>query len=311
MTGGAGFIGSHLAEALLARGCGVAILDSLDDFYAPAIKRANLEEVFRRGNARLYEADVRDRAAVRRAFEQERPEVVIHAAARAGVQPSIEQPQLYQDVNVGGTVQLLSLARAFEVSKFIFLSSSSIYGSTARVPFVEEHVEMRPVSPYAATKLAGELMCFTYAHLFQLPIVCLRIFTVFGPRQRPDLAIHKFAALIEAGKPIPIYGDGSASRDYTFVDDIVAGILAAVELDASFEIFNLGNSHPVKLLELVQHLEHVLGKRAKLDFLPFRPGDVPITWADITKARRFLGYDPKVSLPEGIERFVAWYRGRK
>ena len=311
VTGGAGFIGSHLAEALLARGCSGSIGDNFDDFYPPSIKRANLEEVSRRGNAQVYEADIRDAAAVRRAFERERPEVVIHLAARAGVQPSIEQPELYQDVNVGGTVHLLSLAREFETKKFIFLSSSSVYGATARVPFVEDHVEMKPVSPYAATKLAAELMCFTYAHLFQLPVVCLRIFTVYWPRQRPDLAIHKFAALIEAGKPIPIFGDGSASRDYTFVDDIVRGILAAVEFDAQFEIFNLGNSHPVKLLELVQHLEKALGKSAELNFLPFRSGDVPITWADITKARRLLGYEPRVKLPEGLERFVAWYRRRK
>ena len=311
VTGGAGFIGSHLTEALLARGCSVSIVDNCDDFYPAQAKRRNLEEVARRGDFRLYETDIRDSAKLRRAFEQEKPEVVIHLAARAGVRPSIEQPELYQDVNVGGTVNLLSLARDFELRKFIFISSSSVYGATARVPFVEEHLEMKPVSPYAATKLAGELICFTYSHLFHLPVVCLRVFTVYGPRQRPDLAIHKFTALLEAGKPIPIFGDGSASRDYTFVDDIVTGILAAIEYDTQFETFNLGNSHPVKLLDLVQHLENALGKRAIPNFLPPQPGDVPVTWADISKARRLLSYDPRVILPEGIERFVAWYRGRK
>lgn len=311
VTGGAGFIGSHLAERLLAQDCAVSVVDSLDDFYPPSVKRANLEEISRRGKVEVYEADIRDRAAMREAFERERPEVVIHLAARAGVQPSIEQPELYQDVNVGGTVQLLALAREFDAKKFIFLSSSSVYGATAPVPFVEDRVEMKPVSPYAATKLAGELMCFTYAHLFQLPVICLRIFTVYGPRQRPDLAIHKFAALIEAGKPIPIFGDGGASRDYTHVDDIVAGILAAMEYNTPFEIFNLGNSHPVKLLELVEQLERALEKKAERQFLPFRPGDVPITWADITKARRLLGYEPRVQLADGIERFVTWFRGRK
>jgi UDP-glucuronate 4-epimerase len=311
VTGGAGFIGSHLLEALLAHGCSVATLDNFDDFYPRPIKRRNLEEVARRGKYRFYETDVRDRAGLHEVFKVEKPEVVIHLAARAGVRPSIEQPELYEAVNVGGTVNLLSLARDFGVKKFIFLSSSSVYGSTARVPFVEDQVELKPVSPYAATKMAGELMGYTYSHLFHLPVVCLRIFTVYGPRQRPDLAIHKFAALIEAGKPLPMFGDGGTSRDYTFVDDIVAGILAAVDYQTEFDVLNLGNSHPVKLSELVQLLETTLGKRAILNSLPPQPGDVPITWADIGKARRLLGYEPGVSLPAGIERFVAWLRGRK
>ena len=308
VTGGAGFIGSHLLEALLARGSDAATVDNFDDFYSPAIKRRNLDEVLRRGNVRLFEADIRDASALEKVFEAVRPEVVIHLAARAGVRPSIEQPALYESVNVGGTVNLLNLARDFGVRKFAFISSSSVYGATSRVPFVEDQVEMRPVSPYAATKLAGELMCYTYSHLFQLPVVCLRIFTVYGPRQRPDLAIHKFAALIEAGKPISLFGDGGTSRDYTFVDDIVAGILAAVEYRSQFDVFNLGNSHPCKLSELVQLLENALGKPATVKSLPPQPGDVPITWSDISKARRLLGYEPRVPLATGIERFVAWLR---
>lgn len=311
VTGGAGFIGSHLCEALLARGSTVAMVDSFDEFYPPSVKRANLQEVSRRGEARLYETDIRDAAGLGKAFEEVKPEVVVHLAARAGVHPSIEQPELYHDVNVGGTVNLLSLARDFGVRKFIFISSSSIYGATARVPFAEDHVEMRPISPYAATKLAGELICYTYSHLFHLPVVCLRVFTVYGPRQRPDLAIHKFAALMEAGKPIPVFGDGSASRDYTFVDDIVGGILAAADYETEFDVFNLGNAHPVKLMELIRELERALGKPAILSFLPPQAGDVPITWADIGKARRLLGYEPRVALPEGVARFVTWFRSRR
>jgi UDP-glucuronate 4-epimerase len=309
ITGGAGFIGSHLIEALLARGSAVAALDNFDDFYPAAVKRANLEEVSRRGQFAFHETDIRDATKLRAIFEAERPDAVVHLAARAGVRPSIEQPELYAAVNVGGTVNLLSAARDFGVSKFIFISSSSVYGATARVPFVEDQNDLRPVSPYAATKMAGELICYTYSHLFRIPIICLRLFTVYGPRQRPDLAIHKFAALIEAGKPIPLFGDGSSSRDYTFVEDTVAGILAALKYESAFEVFNLGNCRPVKLLELVQELERAMGKRAAIEWLPAQPGDVPITWADIGKAQRLLDYRPKVSLPAGIERFVRWLRG--
>lgn len=310
VTGGAGFIGSHVLEALLERGYSVAAVDNLDDFYPAALKRRNLEEVLRRGEFRFYNTDIRDAARLREVFETEKPEVVIHLAARAGVRPSIERPDLYEAVNVGGTINLLSWARDFAVKKFIFASSSSVYGATARVPFVENGVELKPVSPYAATKLAGEMMCFTYSHLFHLSIVCLRLFTVYGPRQRPDLAIHKFAALLEAARPVPLFGDGTSSRDYTFVSDIVAGILAAVEYETEFEVFNLGNSRPVKLSELVSELERALGKRAVLNYLPPQQGDVPITWADISKARRLLGYDPLVSLAAGMDRFVAWLRAR-
>ena len=311
VTGGAGFVGSHLVEALLRAEQRVAIVDNLDDFYDPERKRANLREIARTGDVAFYPADIRDAAALKTVFEQVHPEVIIHAAARAGVRPSIEQPKLYEEVNVAGTVNLLMLARTFGVRKLVFISSSSVYGATARVPFVEDHVEMRPISPYAATKLAGELICFTYSHLYRLPVVCLRLFTVYGPRQRPDLAIHKFTALLEAGKPIPIFGDGTTSRDYTYVDDIVAGILASIDYETEFDVFNLGNSHPVGLMDLVKGLEKVTGKAAKLDLLPPQPGDVTITWADVSKARRLLGYDPKTPIETGLERFVAWYRGKK
>jgi UDP-glucuronate 4-epimerase len=311
VTGGAGFIGSHLVEALLRAGRQVVIVDSLDDFYSPARKRTNLAEIAGVGEASFHQVDIRDLAALEAVFRQERPEVMIHAAARAGVRPSIELPKLYEEVNVAGTVNLLTLAQTFGVRKFVFVSSSSVYGATARVPFIEDHLEMRPVSPYAATKLAGELICYTYAHLYHLPVVCLRLFTVYGPRQRPDLAIHKFTALLEAGKPIPIFGDGGSSRDYTYVEDTVAGILASLDYDAEFEVFNLGNSHPVRLLDLVKELEKATGKRATLEFLPPQPGDVEITWADVTKARQLLGYDPKTPLGIGLKRFVAWYRRAK
>ena len=314
LTGGAGFIGSHVAEALLRRGLQLWVLDNLDDFYSPAWKKANLEAVRRVGNYEFLQADICDKPRLQEALERARPHMVIHLAARAGVRPSIEQPSLYEQVNVGGTVNLLEMCRKLAVRKFVFGSSSSVYGATSRVPFSEEQVELRPVSVYAATKLAGEMLCYTYAHLFALPTICLRFFTVYGPRQRPDLAIHKFTALIEAGKPVPIFGDGSAGRDYTWVDDIAAGVMAAVDYEprpvdgVPFEVFNLGNSRPVKLTELLELLERIIGKKAVLERNLPQPGDVPLTWADITKACRVLGYRPAVPLQEGLERFVRWYR---
>jgi UDP-glucuronate 4-epimerase len=315
LTGGAGFIGSHVAEALLRQGAELTIADNLDSFYSPASKRANLEEIRRVGPYMFEEVDICDFEKLRELFAGLKPEVVVHLAARAGVRPSIEQPRLYEQVNVAGTVNLLELCREFHVDRFIFGSSSSVYGATSRAPFSEDQVELRPVSPYAATKLAGEMLCFTYAHLFALPIVCLRFFTVYGPRQRPDLAIRKFTMLIEKGAPLPIFGDGSTGRDYTYVDDIVAGVLAAIKLDYSstdgrppFEIFNLGNSHPVKLSELVDLLEGATGRKAVRERLPLQPGDVPLTWADISKAGRMLGYRPATPMAEGLQRFVAWYR---
>lgn len=315
LTGGAGFIGSHLAEALLRRGAQLTIVDNLDPFYPATWKEANLEEISRAGTFQFCAVDICEMEHLREVAAVTRPEVVIHLAARAGVRPSIEQPCLYQQVNVGGTANLLELCREFRVGKFVFGSSSSVYGATSRVPFTEDHLELRPISPYAATKLAGEMLGYTYAHLFGLPVICLRLFTVYGPRQRPDLAIHKFTALMEAGEPVSLFGDGSTGRDYTYVDDIVAGVLAALDYDlrpssgsAPFEIFNLGNSHPVKLTELLDLLEAVTGQKAIRQWRPFEPGDVPITWADISKACRLLSYRPITRLEEGLVRFVQWYR---
>jgi len=313
LTGGAGFIGSHLAEALLRRGLQLSVVDSLDDFYSPGAKRANLEEVRKAGDFCFCELDLCDFGALRQAISKLRPGIIIHLAARAGVRPSIENPQLYERVNVGGTVNLLELARQLGVQRFIFGSSSSVYGITNRVPFAEDDPCLRPISPYAATKLAGEFFCHTYAHLYGISTLCLRFFTVYGPRQRPDLAIRKFTSLMEAGKPIPVFGDGSMGRDYTFVDDTVAGVLAALDYQfppggTPFDIFNLGNSHPVSLDELIKTLERVTGRVAIRDQKALQPGDVPITWANTDKAARVLGYRPATSLAEGLEKFLEWFR---
>jgi UDP-glucuronate 4-epimerase len=314
LTGGAGFIGSHVAEALLRRGVKLTVVDNLDRFYSPAWKKENLAEVRRAGAFEFCEGNICDEKALREIFARTRPTSVIHLAARAGVRPSIEQPLLYERVNVQGTVTLLELSREFHVARFLFGSSSSVYGATSRAPFSEDQVELRPISPYAATKLAGEMLCYTYAHLYRLPVTCLRFFTVYGPRQRPDLAIHKFTALMEAGQPVPIFGDGSTGRDYTYVDDIVAGVMAALDFEpgrdggAPFEVFNLGNAQPVKLTKLVEMLEQAMGRKAVREQKPLQPGDVPLTWASVAKAERLLGYRPATSLEEGLRRFVAWYR---
>jgi UDP-glucuronate 4-epimerase len=313
LTGGAGFIGSHVAEALLRRGDELTIVDCLDTFYSPVWKRANLDDVRRVGTFELAEVDICHYDALRAVVAQARPQLIIHLAARAGVRPSIEQPRLYESVNLAGTVNLLELCREFEVPRFLFGSSSSVYGASSRAPFPEDHLENQPISPYAATKLAGEMLCYTYAHLYRFAIVALRFFTVYGPRQRPDLAIHKFTALIEKGLPVPIFGDGSTGRDYTYVDDIVAGVLASAEYQfplhaVPYDVFNLGNSSPVKLHELVALLERATGKRAIRQQQPLQPGDVPLTWADVSKSARLLGYKPSTPLPDGLARFVAWYR---
>jgi len=315
LTGGAGFIGSHLAEALLRRGAQLTIVDNLDPFYDCAWKKANLEAVERVGTHEFHALDICDTAQLSQIMASHRPEVVIHLAACVGVRPSIRQPKLYERVNLAGTVNLLELCRQFHVSRFIFGSSSSVYGATSCVPFSEDQVELRPLSPYAATKLAGEMLAYTYAHLFGLQVICLRFFTVYCPRQRPDLAIRKFTALLEAGKPLPIFGDGSSARDYTYVDDIVAGILASLDHEfrlpsnnPPFEVFNLGNSHPVKLIELVELLENVTGRKATCEWRPPQPGDSPVTWADTSKACRVLGYRPATPLEKGLTSFVRWYR---
>ena len=314
LTGGAGFIGSHVAEALLRRGVELTIVDSLDHFYSPARKKSNLKEIRRAGRFRFVNQDIGNRSGMRKLMARARPDAVIHLAARAGVRPSIEQPLLYERVNIGGTLNLLELCRQFDVRKFIFGSSSSVYGMTSKTPFSENQTDLRPVSPYGATKLAGEVLGYTYAHLYGLPVICLRFFTVYGPRQRPDLAIHKFTALVENGKPLPIFGDGTTARDFTYVDDIVSGILAALEHEtprgagAPFEIFNLGNSHSVALAELVRLIEETTGRKALRQQKPLQPGDVLVTWADISKSSRVLGYRPTTRLEEGLKKFVAWFR---
>jgi len=315
LTGGAGFIGSHLAEALLRRGSRLTIVDNLNSFYDYRLKKDNLEAIGCAGHHEFYAVDVCNMVQLSEVMALHRPDVVIHLAACVGVRPSIQQPHFYEQVNVQGTLNLLELCRQFRVRKFIFGSSSSVYGATSCVPFSEEQVEMRPLSPYAATKLSGEMMAYTYARLFDLQVICLRFFTVYGPRQRPDLAIRKFTALIEAGKTLPIFGDGSTARDYTYVDDIVAGILASLDYEwklpsdgAPFEVFNLGNSHPVKLTELIELLESVTGRKAICDWRPLQPGDSPVTWADTSKATRMLGYRPSTALEQGLTNFVRWYR---
>ena len=314
LTGGAGFIGSHLSEALLRRNAQLTIVDNLDPFYSPEFKRATLQEVCSAGKYDFHSIDICDAQAMAALLEKCRPDVIIHLAARAGVRPSIAEPLLYTQVNVSASVNLLELARQFGVKKFLFGSSSSVYGATSQAPFSEDHVEGRPISPYAASKLSAELFCYTYAHLYRLPVVCLRFFTVYGPRQRPDLAIHKFVARIEAGQPIPVFGDGSSGRDYTHVDDIVAGVLAALDHNFSsseappFDVFNLGNSHPITLVDLLRLIESATGRKAIRDPKPPQPGDVPLTWADISKAGRLLNYKPRVTLQQGLEGFVAWYR---
>jgi len=308
VTGGAGFIGSHLVERLLANGHHLTVLDDLNDFYSPAFKRENLEAIRKIGPIEFHEADICDRPRVLHIFQQCRPEVVVHLAARAGVRPSLENALLYESVNVRGTMILLEACRSVGVSKFVFASSSSIYGISNNVPFSEKDQTYLPISPYAATKLAGETICYTYSHLYGLKVVCLRFFTVYGPRQRPDLAIRKFTEMIDRGESIPVFGDGTTGRDYTFIRDIVDGITAALRLDSQFSIFNLGNAHPVDLNTLIASLEQALGKKAVIRRLPLQPGDVPLTYADISKAQSVLGYSPKTSFSEGIGEFVEWHR---
>lgn len=311
ITGGAGFIGSNLAARLLSEGHRVAIIDCLDDYYSPVLKRENLAEIAKQGSFSFHELDIRDADAVAETVRQEAPGAIVHLAARVGVRPSIEQPLLYESVNVQGTISMLEAARRAGTGKFVLASSSSVYGSANRVPFSEADTVNLPMSPYAATKLAAEKMCIVYAHLYAMSITCLRFFTVYGPRQRPDLAIRKFAELIEAGKPVPFYGAGDSSRDYTYAGDIVSGIIAAIGYRAeSFSVFNLGNSTPVTLAEMVRTIEQALGKKAILERLPAQKGDMPVTFADITRAREALGYAPSTPFGEGVFRFVDWLRKR-
>jgi UDP-glucuronate 4-epimerase len=309
VTGGAGFIGSHACQRLLSAGHAVWALDDLNGFYDPALKRQNLAEIRALEKPFVFaQGDVTDRSVVDRLLHEVKFDQIIHLAARAGVRPSLEQPALYQRVNVEGTANILEAARATGVPKLILASSSSVYGINAKVPFVESDSVFRPISPYAASKLACEALGHVYHHVYGLDIVMLRFFTVYGPRQRPDLAIHKFARRIQAGQPIELYGDGSSARDYTYITDIIDGIMACVRETFGYEIFNLGGSNPTKLSRLVELLEAALGKKAQVERKPDQPGDVPRTWADLAKSELRLGYAPKVSIEEGIPRFVNWFR---
>lgn len=308
LTGGAGFIGSHLGCRLLGEGHELEIIDDLNDCYAPALKTKNLEEVGRHGKFVFHHADICDTPKTAEIVQTFRADVLVHLAARAGVRPSLEQPLLYEQVNMLGTIGLLEACRTAGVGKVVFASSSSIYGVANQVPFREDDYHNLPISPYAATKLAGEKICFTYSHLYGLPSICLRFFTVYGPRQRPDLAIRKFIRMIDQGEPIPFFGDGTTGRDYTFVNDTIDGIVRAIWHETNYDIFNLGTSNPVTLHEMVRTIEEQVGKRAILRHLPDQPGDVPITYADITKARRMLGYNPATPFVEGVRRTVEWYR---
>ena len=306
VTGGAGFIGSHLCEALLERGNRVVAIDNLNDFYDPAIKRANLATSSKSSRFEFVEADIRDREAMASEIGRARPETIVHLAAMAGVRPSIENPALYADVNVMGTISLLDAAVNAGVPKFVFASSSSVYGNNEKVPFSESDRVDEPISPYAATKKAGELIAHAYSVINGLSVTCLRFFTVYGPRQRPEMAIHKFAKLILAGKPIPIFGDGSMRRDFTYIDDIIGGVLRCLDRAPAFRIYNLGESRTVSLTELVGALEKALGRAATIQRLDPPPGDVKVTYADIGLARHELGYAPSFPLEEGLARFASW-----
>jgi UDP-glucuronate 4-epimerase len=306
VTGGAGFIGSHLVERLLAAGHTVVILDDFNDFYDPQIKHANIAGFAK--DVTVHHVDLRDAASVQDLFLREKFEVIAHIAARAGVRPSIQYPQLYYETNVTGTLHLLEAARVTGVERFIFASSSSVYGASKTVPFSEDQNLTQTFSPYAATKIAGEFLCSTYSHLYQLRVVALRYFTVYGPRQRPDLAIHQFTRRIHAGQPIEQYGDGTTRRDYTYIDDVIQGTIAALQYEGPvFDIFNLGESETIHLKDLIVAIENALGKKAKINQLPEQPGDMPLTCADISKATKLLDYRPTTRLNEGLPRFVEWF----
>ena len=310
VTGGAGFIGSHLVEDLLADGAEqVTVIDDLNDFYSPDLKRANMAAFQNDPRFKFYEADIRSGETLRKIFEENEFDCIVHLAARAGVRPSLREPKLYYQTNVDGTLNLLELARDFDIKHFVFGSSSSVYGINSKVPFAEDDRIFQPISPYASTKAAGELMCHTYSHLYNIRTVCLRFFTIYGARQRPDLAIHKFSKLISEGKPIQVFGDGKTRRDYTYIDDIIQGVRAAIDHEGSMhEVFNLGESETTELNHLIDLLERSLDIKAVIDRQPMQPGDVPLTFADITKARELLGYSPQTKIEEGIPKFVEWFR---
>lgn len=309
ITGGAGFIGSHLTQWALHQGHEASIIDDFNDFYNPQIKRQNFNEL--EGKAHLIEGDIRDKTAIKRAFTEKAVDAVIHIAARAGVRPSIQNPQLYVETNVLGTLNLLEACRENKIKKFVFASTSSIYGVNPKVPFSETDLVQSTLSPYASTKLCCEQLCSNYSQLYGIQINCLRFFTVYGPRQRPDLAIHKFASAMLRNQPIDQYGDGSTRRDYTYIDDIVQGVAGAMDYDSTpYEIINLGENETTTLKRLIELLEQELGVKAKINLMPDQPGDVPITFADIQKAKRLLNYNPRTKIESGIKKFVHWLKSQ-
>ncbi|NLN31528.1 MAG: NAD-dependent epimerase/dehydratase family protein [Bacteroidales bacterium] len=311
ITGSAGFIGSHVCEHFIARGYQVIGLDNFDNFYPRSIKENNLKFIRKSERFLFHEGDIRDRVLLNKIFDDNRFDLVIHLAAKAGVRPSIEKVEEYYDVNVNGTLNILEAMRTHNVRKLLFASSSSVYGNNTKLPFSESDPVDNPVSPYASTKKSGELLCHVYSHLYGFDITCLRFFTVYGPRQRPDLAVYKFTRLIDEGKTVDIYGDGTTSRDYTYIDDILNGIDRAADIREGFHVYNLGESESVELLSLVKMIEEALGKKAVLNYLPMQPGDVKNTYADISKARNELGYDPGYDFRKGLGKFIEWYRENK
>lgn len=308
VTGAAGFIGSHLVDKIIDN-CDVVVVDDFNDFYDPAIKRDNIKKYENDKRFKLYELDIAEYELLEKVYKENKIDKVVHLAARAGVRPSLIDPILYNRTNISGTVNLLELSRQYNVNHFVFGSSSSVYGVSDKVPFSEDFDITKPISPYAATKVSGEALCHTYSHLYDMTIVCLRFFTVYGARQRPDLAIHKFTRLIDQGISIPVFGDGSTKRDYTYYEDIIQGVEAAMYYEKEkFDIFNLGESRSIELSYLIQLIEEGVGKKAVIDRKPIQPGDVPITYADITKAKTKLGYNPQTDIVDGIKEFVNWYR---
>jgi UDP-glucuronate 4-epimerase len=310
VTGGAGFIGSHLVEKLLSENHEVVCLDNFDDYYNPKIKQENIRGLIGNKNYTLIEGDIRDVSVLNRCFHEKKIDAVVHLAARAGVRPSIQQPELYYDVNVIGTLRLIEAMKIAGVKKLVFASSSSVYGDNPKVPFSEFDSVDNPISPYAATKKASELICHTYHHLYNFDIFCLRFFTVYGPRQRPEMAIHQFTNHVFSGIPITLFGDGSTKRDYTYIDDIVTAVMAAIERVEGYEIINVGGSRTVALIDLVRLIEKYSGNEAIIEYKPEQAGDVKQTYAEISKAERILNYSPQTTIEDGIEKFITWYRSQ-
>lgn len=307
VTGAAGFIGSNLTDRLLEKNEKVIAIDDFNDFYDPKIKEGNLKLAIKNPNFKLYRGDIRDKPLIDKIFKENSVDVVCHIAARAGVRPSLQDPILYEEVNCLGTLNLFEAVKKHPVKNFVFASSSSVYGINSKVPFSEDDPISQPISPYAATKRASELMAFTYAHLYKIPVTNLRFFTVYGERGRPEMAVANFTRLIYEGKEIVVNGDGTAKRDFTYIGDILQGILVSIYKSFPYEIINLGESRVVEVNYLISLIETNLGKKAKIKYLPPAPGDVPITYADISKAKRLLGYEPNVQIEEGIERYVRWF----